>query len=150
MGGPLRTDSTGKRECLRKTSLDEKGLFRILGARILFCQGIPLFMSNPSPQDHPWETIAQDPAYKALVASKIRFIVPATVFFTVYYFALPIAVGYWPELMKKEIIGHVNIAYILAFSQFFMAWILAGIYVLVAAGWDKQSSRILQRITGKN
>jgi uncharacterized membrane protein (DUF485 family) len=119
------------------------------GPKFFFCRGISLSMSNPSPQDHPWETIAQDPAYKALVASKIRFIVPATLFFTVYYFALPIAVGYWPELMKKEIIGHVNIAYVLAFSQFFMAWILAGIYVLVAAGWDKQSSRILQRITGK-
>lgn len=103
-------------------------------------------MSTPTAEEHPWEKIAQDPAYRSLVASKARFIIPATIFFTVYYFALPILVGYWPELMKKEIIGHVNIAYIFAFSQFFMAWILAGIYVLVAGTWDKKADAVIERI----
>ena len=38
--------------------------------------------------------------FRALVAAKRRFIVPATIFFIVYYFALPILVGYAPDLMK--------------------------------------------------
>jgi uncharacterized membrane protein (DUF485 family) len=103
-------------------------------------------MPEPTTQDHPWESIARDPGYKTLVASKARFIVPATIFFTVYYFTLPILVGYWPELVKTEVLGRVNFAYLFAFSQFFMAWILAGIYVVVAASWDKRAAAVIERI----
>ena len=45
------------------------------------------------------------------------------VFFVVYYFALPVLVGYAPELMSRPVVGKVNIAYLFALSQFFMAWI---------------------------
>ncbi|NOT61472.1 MAG: DUF485 domain-containing protein [Acidobacteria bacterium] len=37
--------------------------------------------------------------FKELVAAKRKFIIPATVFFIVYYFALPLLVGYAPALM---------------------------------------------------
>jgi len=111
-------------------------------------------MSSPDPQPTGsvpkssapavnWNEIAQDPDFKKLVASKLRFIVPATAFFVVYYFALPILVGWFPELMKKKVIGSVNLAYLFALSQFFMAWILAFIYVGVAAGWDKRAAALL-------
>jgi uncharacterized membrane protein (DUF485 family) len=99
--------------------------------------------------EYPWKKIAQDAAYRALVASKVRFILPATLFFSVYYFTLPILVGYWPEWMKREVMGPVNLAYLFAFSQFFMAWILAGIYVLVAASWDRKAREVVERIHGK-
>ena len=113
-------------------------------------------MSSPDPQptgsvpESPapavnWDEIAHDPDFKKLVASKLRFIVPATAFFVVYYFALPILVGWFPELMKKKVIGSVNLAYLFALSQFFMAWILAFIYVGVAAGWDKRAAALLTK-----
>lgn len=92
-----------------------------------------------------WEGIAADPGFKKLLASKARFIVPATVFFLVYYFALPILVGWFPSLMSQKVFGDVNWAYLFALSQFFMAWILAFIYVFVAAGWDKQAKVILAK-----
>lgn len=107
-------------------------------------------MSDSPHTKYHWDKIAQDPAYRSLVVSKLRFIIPATIFFTVYYFTLPILVGYWPELMKKEVLGHVNLAYLFAFSQFFMAWILAGIYVLVASTWDQKANEVIQRIQGGN
>ena len=50
--------------------------------------------STPSPD---WNAIARDPDFKALVSRKIKLVVPATVFFIVYYFALPIGVGWFPE-----------------------------------------------------
>ncbi len=92
-----------------------------------------------------WDAIAGDPAFKKLLADKLRFIVPTTIFFVVYYFALPVLVGWFPELMKTRVVGQVNLAYLFALSQFFMAWILAAIYVVVAAGWDRKSAAVLAK-----
>lgn len=92
-----------------------------------------------------WDAIAADVDFKSLVSAKLRFIVPATAFFVVYYFALPILVGWFPALMKTRVIGEVNLAYLFALSQFFMAWILAFIYVAVAAGWDKRVVALLAK-----
>ena len=92
----------------------------------------------------PWDAIAADADFKKLLAAKMRFIVPVTVFFLAYYFALPILVGWFPDLMKEKI-GSVNLAYLFALSQFFMAWIVAGLYVVTAAGWDKSAAGILAK-----
>ncbi|MGI8782717.1 MAG: DUF485 domain-containing protein [Acidobacteriota bacterium] len=93
-----------------------------------------------------WNRIASTPEFRALVDSRRRFIIPATVFFLVYYFALPILVGYAPELMKRQVVGVVNLAYLFALSQFFMAWIVAALYVRAAARWDRMSHDILEKL----
>ncbi|MGV3533243.1 MAG: DUF485 domain-containing protein [Chthoniobacteraceae bacterium] len=93
-----------------------------------------------------WTEIAETSEFKDLVRAKLRFIIPATAFFLVYYFILPISVGYYPEIMKKEVIGSINLAYLFAFSQFFMAWILAAMYVRVARGWDARAAAIVSRV----
>jgi uncharacterized membrane protein (DUF485 family) len=90
-----------------------------------------------------WGFIEQMPEFQALLRAKLRFILPATVFFVVYYFALPYLVGYWPRIMEKKVWGNVNVAYLFALSQFFMAWGLAFIYVAVATGWDRRAAAIL-------
>ena len=90
-----------------------------------------------------WAEIEAKPAFRSLLARKAKFIVTATIFFLAYYLALPILVGYWPDLMKKQVWGKVNIAYVFALSQFFMAWIVAFIYVRVAAKWDKEAAAII-------
>ena len=99
-------------------------------------------MSEKSPVN--WSEIEAKPAFQSLLARKAKFIITATVFFLVYYLALPVLVGYWPELMKKEVIGKVNVAYIFALSQFLMAWILAFLYVRIAAKWDKEAAAVIQ------
>jgi len=97
--------------------------------------------STPS---HVWDQIAAKPAFQSLVATKARFLWAASIFFIIYYFALPILNGWFPELMKKEVIGRVNIAYLFALSQFFMAWALAFIYVKKAAAWDKAAAEVIK------
>jgi len=92
-----------------------------------------------------WDAIAASPEFRALLARKIRFIVAGTVFFLVYYFALPILVGWFPELMQRRV-GPVNWAYLFALSQFFMAWIVAAVYVKVAAKWDRDSRKIIDNL----
>lgn len=93
-----------------------------------------------------WNRIASTPEFRALVDARRRFIIPATLFFLVYYFALPILVGYAPELMKRRVVGVVNLAYLFALSQFFMAWIIAALYVRAAARWDRMSRDILDKL----
>ena len=93
-----------------------------------------------------WDRVAASQAFKDLMATKKIFIVPAFVFFLVYYFALPILVGYAPELMATPVLGPVNIAYLFALSQFFMAWFIAWLYVRAANRFDQMAKNILQHL----
>jgi uncharacterized membrane protein (DUF485 family) len=97
-------------------------------------------MSSPS----PWTRRAQSPRYKALLRSKRAFILPASIFFILYYFALLVLVGWFPDLMKKPVLGPINLAYLFALSQFFMAWIVAFLYVRKAGQWDEQARQVLE------
>ena len=89
-----------------------------------------------------WDALARSPRFLALLKEKRRFIVPATLFFLIYYFLLPILVGYFPGLMRREVIGPVNIAYLFALSQFVMAWVLAWIYMRAAVRFDTLAEQI--------
>lgn len=101
----------------------------------------------PSPD---WETLAKLPAFHELLAAKRRFIIPATIFFLAYYMALPVLIGYFPELMKKPIFGKVNGAYAFAFSQFLMTFLLAAFYMRTAKKWDAMEHALLASIESKN
>lgn len=92
-----------------------------------------------------WASIEAKPEFSALLSRKARFIIISAVFFVVYYFALPVLVGWFPELMKKEVIGKVNLAYLFALSQFVMAWAMAFIYTRQAAQWDKAAAALVRQ-----
>lgn len=96
-----------------------------------------------------WNAIAASSSFQALLRRKIRFIVPATVFFIIYYFALPVLVGYAPGLMEKKVFGPVNVAYLFALSQFFMVWVLAALYVRAASHFDADAAAVLAEHGGK-
>ncbi len=91
----------------------------------------------PAPQvlgkEQILENLEESPEFKELERSKSRFIIPATIFFMVYYFALPVLVGFFPETMDTRLFTGFSVAYLFALSQFFMAWILAFIYLLYFA-----------------
>jgi uncharacterized membrane protein (DUF485 family) len=90
-----------------------------------------------------WEALAASEKFRRLLRAKRKFIVPAMIFFVVYYFALPALVGYAPRLMEKRVIGSVNIAYLFALSQFFMAWTIAALYVRAANRFDKMARDVI-------
>ena len=92
-----------------------------------------------------WDRIAESQQFKDLMATKKVFIVPAFIFFVVYYFALPVLVGYAPTFMATKVFGNVNIAYLFALSQFFVAWIIAGLYVKAANDFDRLSRDIIEK-----
>jgi len=108
--------------------------------------------ARPAPMSD-WDIVANNQEFRELMAAKARFIVPATICFIVYYFALPLLVGYAPEFMSTPVIGPVNIAYLFALSQFFVAWLIAYLYVRAANRFDEMGKNVLAHLarqkTGK-
>ena len=105
------------------------------------------------PRPHPtapedWARVEADPEFRKLVAEKRRFVVPATIFFILYYFALPVLVGYFPRMMGRDVIGNINLAYLFALSQFFMAWALMWMYVRRARVFDAHAREVVARVRG--
>ena len=92
-----------------------------------------------------WQEIASSPEFKKLLREKFKVVAPATIFFVIYYFALPVLVGYAPSLMERKVFGNVNIAYLFALSQFFVAWAIAAMYLRAAARFDVMAKKIIEQ-----
>ena len=97
-----------------------------------------------------WGRLAGSAQFRELLKAKRRFIIPAMIFFILYYFALPILIGYARPVMETKVIGPVNLAYLFALSQFFMAWILAGLYVRAAGRFDKMAANVTAQAESLN
>ena len=103
-------------------------------------------MTNDTPD---WAAIERTPEFRALVRAKRAFIIPATLFFVAYYFALPALVGYWPDVMSTRVAGRINLAYLFALSQFVMAWVIMAIYVQRAQCYDRMVESLLAQVKGR-
>jgi len=97
-----------------------------------------------SPQE--WDALAADPEFQALVRARRRFIIPATIFFIAFYLALPISVGFAPEVMSRAVWGPLTLAYVFALAQFVVAWILLAVYMQRAKQFDRLTATIVARI----
>src|SRR4051794_5158460 len=101
--------------------------------------------TNIASDDAVWDHVANMDEFQLLLLAKKEFIIPAVVTFVVYYFLLPISVGYFPAFMDKRI-GPVNLAYLFALSQFFVAWLIAALYVRGARKFDDFGKRIMDHL----
>jgi uncharacterized membrane protein (DUF485 family) len=100
--------------------------------------------ADEEPDVVDWEKLAASARFRDLLKAKRRFIVPAMIFFIVYYFALPVLIGYARPFMETRVFGPVNLAYLFALSQFFMAWIIAALYVRAAARFDRMAAGVIK------
>jgi uncharacterized membrane protein (DUF485 family) len=92
-----------------------------------------------------WRAVEAAPEFRRLVAARRRFTIPATLFFVAYYFALPVLVGYFPDVVDRRVFGAVNVAYLFALSQFVMAWAIMALYVRRARRFDELAREIHER-----
>jgi uncharacterized membrane protein (DUF485 family) len=100
---------------------------------------------QPSSRDQ-WDQIAASEQFKDLLQIKKTFIVPAFIFFFVYYFALALLVGYAPKLASTRVIGTITLGYLFALSQFAVGWIIAGLYLLASTRFDALTKDILAHV----
>ena len=94
--------------------------------------------------DTDWVAIERSPEFQELTRSKRAFVVPATIFFMVWYFGFIALCGYAPDFMGKKFIADgLTVGYVLALTQFVMSWVLAAWYVRRAnRTWDPLAARV--------
>jgi uncharacterized membrane protein (DUF485 family) len=76
-----------------------------------------------------WQAIERSSEFRELIASRRRFVVPATVFFLAWYFGFIILAGYAEEFMGRRIYEGLTVGYTLALTQFVMTWLLGWMYL---------------------
>src|SRR6202041_1976449 len=101
---------------------------------------------TPSSNASIWNRVAQTDDFKKLLAAKKSFVLPATIFFVLYYFALPISVGYFPAFVQRKVWGPVNIAYLFALSQFPVAGLTAYLHVRAAGKLDARPAAVVKEL----
>jgi uncharacterized membrane protein (DUF485 family) len=47
--------------------------------------------------------------------------------------------------MSRRVLGVINLAYLFALSQFFMAWIIAALYTRAAGRFDEMARKIVHK-----
>jgi uncharacterized membrane protein (DUF485 family) len=94
-------------------------------------------------RDAEWVRVERTSAFQELTRKKKAFIIPATIFFLVFYFGLPVLAGF-TTVLNGNAFGSVTWAYVYAFAQFAMTWILMHLYVSRANRWDDLVDRARQ------
>ena len=100
--------------------------------------------------DTDWVAIERSPEFQELTRKKRAFVVPATIFFMVWYFGFIFLTGYAPDFMGKEFLTDgLTVGYVLALTQFVMSWALAAMYVRRANRvWDPLAARVRESVEG--
>lgn len=82
-----------------------------------------------------WESIGRAPEFLQLYRRRQRLQNGLLVAALLYFFALPIGAGYFPELFRIRVWGVVNVGLLFALSQFLVAAAVAIAYARIAARW---------------
>ena len=90
-----------------------------------------------------WVRVERTESFKDLIRRKRAFIIPATIFFLVFYFGLPLLAAF-TTVLNARAVGPLTWAYVYAFAQFAMTWILMHLYVSRANKWDGLVDRARQ------
>ena len=85
--------------------------------------------------ENEWVRVERTSAFKELIKSKRAFIIPATIFFMLFYFELPFLAAF-TTVLNVKVVGPLTLAYVYAFAQFAMTWIIMHLYVSRANKWD--------------
>ncbi|MGJ7911555.1 DUF485 domain-containing protein [Neobacillus sp. LXY-1] len=90
-----------------------------------------------------YTSIVQSSSFQRLLSEKKKFIMPLTIFFFCFYFALPIMTSY-STVLNNKFIGNISWAWVFAFLQFVMTWGLCTLYSNKAAKFDKLANQVIQ------
>ena len=90
-----------------------------------------------------WETLARDPHFRELVASRRRFVARATAFYCLYFVAFLALLGYAKDFMAKEVLG-ITLALWGGLSICALTVILAYAYARRAPQWERMAQRVVE------
>ena len=76
-----------------------------------------------------WEAVEQTAEFQELVKSRRRFVLPATIFFLLWYLGFILLAGYAPDFMAESVYQGLTVGYVLALTQFVMVFTLGLMYL---------------------
>lgn len=103
-----------------------------------------LLAKKPNKTNNPldYTAIVQSTKFQQLLKAKRSFIVPLSIFFFVFYFALPIMTSY-SKILNTPAFGSISWAWVFAFAQFIMTWTLCILYSKKAVSFDRMVEEII-------
>lgn len=90
-----------------------------------------------------YSAIVQSTSFQRLLSEKKKFIIPITIFFFCFYFALPILTSF-STILNNKFIGSITWAWVFAFLQFVMTWGLCMLYSKKAAKFDALADKVIK------
>jgi len=94
-----------------------------------------------------WDALAKDPEFVALLRARRRFTVPSTIFFLLFYLALPVGIALAPGFMNRAVLESLTVANLYGFAQFVMALVLLAVYMREARSFDNRAQALVDRFT---
>lgn len=76
-----------------------------------------------------WEAIERTPEFQELVRRRRSFVIPATIFFLVWYMGFILLAAYAEGFMSERIYEGLTVGYTLALTQFLMVVVLGLTYL---------------------
>ena len=99
---------------------------------------------------YDYERIERSPEFQELVRKRRSFVVPATIFFLVWYFGFIVLAGYAEDFMGKSVYEGLTVGYVLALTQFVMTFGLGFWYLRKAdREFDPLARRAVEQIVGE-
>ncbi len=80
-------------------------------------------------QDIDWQAIEASPEFQELVRRRRSFVLPATIFFFVWYMGFILLTAYAKDFMSERVYEGLTVGYCLALTQFVMVLVLGLVYL---------------------
>ncbi|MED4116288.1 DUF485 domain-containing protein [Priestia megaterium] len=95
-----------------------------------------------------YDEIASSEKFNELLVARKKFTVSLTVFFICFALLLPI-LAFYTDILNQSAIGPISWAWVFAFAQFVMTWIICQLYVKKATKFDEMARKVLEEAKGR-
>jgi uncharacterized membrane protein (DUF485 family) len=90
-----------------------------------------------------WTALARSPQFRELMASRRRFLVAGTAFYSAYFLAFLCLLGFAPDTMSKNLFGSVSLALAGGMSLVVLAFVMAFLHARKSGEWERMAQAVL-------
>jgi uncharacterized membrane protein (DUF485 family) len=90
-----------------------------------------------------WTALARSPEFRELMASRRRFLVAGTAFYSLYFLAFLCLLGFAPDTMSKTVFGSVTLALVGGMSLVVLAFAMAFLHARRSGEWERMAQAVI-------
>jgi uncharacterized membrane protein (DUF485 family) len=90
-----------------------------------------------------WAALARSPRFRELMASRRRFLVAGTAFYSLYFLAYLCLLGFAPDTMSETLFGSVSLALAGGMSLVLLAFVMAFLHARKSGEWERMAQGVL-------